>query len=266
MAGEPKPKRKALHRGIADAINRDASATSLLLNKVQPRPLRREPEQPATTRPPDEPVHLANPSASQTPSPPEPVAVTDPSTRPERTRSQGEPVHHTNGYIQVTNHLLDDILPTLSPQDQAVLVRLYRLTRGHKKSTCKVSRGKLIAKTGVKKTRLLQSLTNLEERGFIKRLPDDVESRDVYDRGMNIEMLLEGIERVRVPDPSVTRTRSQDGPNKESIKRIDNKEPIASLDTTKCPDCDGMGVRYIDPLDYSKGTVKCRHERLTAGK
>jgi hypothetical protein len=49
--------------------------------------------------------------------------------------------------------------------------------------------------------------------------------------------------------------------NKEEIKKI-NKGRELSLDTKDCPDCDGMGVRYIDPLDYSKGTVKCRHERL----
>src|ERR1700753_1459731 len=34
------------------------------------------------------------------------------------------------GYTRVPNDLLDRILPTLDPYDQAVLVRLYRLPRG----------------------------------------------------------------------------------------------------------------------------------------
>lgn len=36
MAGQEKAKRKALHRGLDDIINRDASLTSRLLNRVQP--------------------------------------------------------------------------------------------------------------------------------------------------------------------------------------------------------------------------------------
>src|SRR5687767_14102411 len=105
-----------------------------------------------------EPVRESDPSATRTRPADEPVVAPDPPARPERTRPPAEPVRHTDGFMPVTNHLLDDVLPTLDPQDQVVLLRLYRLTRGHRKSRCKVSRGKLIAKTGVKKTRLLQAL------------------------------------------------------------------------------------------------------------
>src|SRR5215211_7324466 len=36
MAGREKPKRKALHRGLDDVFNRDASLTSRLLGRVNP--------------------------------------------------------------------------------------------------------------------------------------------------------------------------------------------------------------------------------------
>ena len=47
MTGREKPKRKALHRGLDDIVNRDASLTSKLLGRVKPPS--REPleEQPA---------------------------------------------------------------------------------------------------------------------------------------------------------------------------------------------------------------------------
>ena len=100
-----------------------------------------------------------------------------------------------------------------------MLLRLYRLTRGYKKSTCSVSRQKLIAKTNVKKTRLLQSLVTLEERGYIRRLADDTSNADVYSRGMNIEILIGGAEPVRPADPSGTRTRPPGEPNKVKTQK-----------------------------------------------
>src|SRR5215207_987051 len=81
--------------------------------------------------PAPEPVRLPDPSPERTRPASGPVAVTDPPTRPKRTGPQTEPVRVTDGFIQITNHLLDDTLPGLDPADQAVLLRLYRLTRGY---------------------------------------------------------------------------------------------------------------------------------------
>lgn len=33
-------------------------------------------------------------------------------------------------------------------------------------------------------------------------------------------------------------------------------------DLSACPDCQGRGVRYVDPANYEKGTVRCKHPRL----
>jgi hypothetical protein len=169
--------------------------------------------------PESEPVRVANPSVQQTRPSPEPVAVSDVTLSPKRTGSTGEPVRHTDGHTQIINHLLDDILPTLDPPDQVILLRLYRLTRGYRKATCTVSRQKLIAKTRVKKTRLLQGLSTLEDRGYIRRLADDTANSDIALRGMNIEMLIEGSEPVRSANPSTLRTRPPDEPNKLNTQK-----------------------------------------------
>jgi hypothetical protein len=167
---------------------------------------------PAVTQPPSslDPGRIVTPVAQGDPGP-----VSTPAPPPERPRPQGDPGRVTRGWTGVTNHLLDDVLPTLEPPDQVVLLRLYRLTRGHKQARCKVSVGKLIAKTRVKRTRLRESLALLKDRGYIRRLPDDVDNPDNYDRGMNIEMLLEGAEPGRVATPSAERPRSSGDPNKE---------------------------------------------------
>lgn len=194
------------------------------LHDIQERKRReREPPPSAGLTPPlYEPVHDANPSVLQTRPASEPVAVpdaypsdSDVTTPPQRTPPQAEPVRQTKGYVGVTNHLLDDVLPTLEPAEQVVLLRLYRLSRGHRQARCKVSLGTLVTKTRVKKTRLRDALLTLEDRGYIKRLHDDVASANVYDRGMNFEMLLAGVEPIRPANPSAPRTRPSGAPNKE---------------------------------------------------
>jgi hypothetical protein len=66
--------------------------------------------------------------------------------------------------------------------------------------------------------------------------------------------------------PSTSESPSTGDTHKRKALKENYKRESAPPDTKNCPDCDGMGVRYIDPLDYSKGTVKCKHERLTEGK
>jgi hypothetical protein len=85
MTGREKPKRKALHRGLDDIVNRDASLTSKLLGRVKPparEPLEVSPddgETPATGLTPEQGAAF-RPAPAGAPSPVR--------TRP---RAQGEP-------------------------------------------------------------------------------------------------------------------------------------------------------------------------------
>jgi hypothetical protein len=80
MTGREKPKRKALHRGLDDIVNRDASLTSKLLGRVKP--------------PAREPLPAQAPAedAQPTPEPPRPAADARPAEAARlRTPAQAEP-------------------------------------------------------------------------------------------------------------------------------------------------------------------------------
>ncbi|MCA1634459.1 MAG: hypothetical protein LC802_12385 [Acidobacteria bacterium] len=82
MTGREKPKRRALHRGLDDIVNRDASLTSKLLGRVKP-PSREPLEVPAD----DEALRAAESSHNE-----QPAAQTRPeSSLPVKLRAQAEP-------------------------------------------------------------------------------------------------------------------------------------------------------------------------------
>lgn len=80
MAGREKPKRKALHRGLDDIINRDASLTSRLLGRVKP-PSRDslEPSAPHSLQKPD--------TESDAPSPSE-IVTSDVENKPSSSKTK----------------------------------------------------------------------------------------------------------------------------------------------------------------------------------
>ena len=73
MTGREKPKRKALHRGLDDIVNRDASLTSKLLGRVKPpsrEPLEVQPaEDELPAAPPSEQGAASRPASEGTPYP-----------------------------------------------------------------------------------------------------------------------------------------------------------------------------------------------------
>jgi hypothetical protein len=191
---------------------------------------------------------------------------------PNTTVASGTPVAPhapvVAGYIGVTNDLLDRILPTLDPYEQVVLLRLYRLTHGFNQEVAKVGHKKLISACNVKKRKLSDAIQMLERRGFIERVGMEQGGANREDRGTHYRMLIPGPTSARRATnashatSASSATVAPNDPYKRKALKENNKRVSASLDTKDCPDCDGMGVRYVDPLDYSKGTIKCRHERM----
>lgn len=82
-----------------------------------------------------------------------PAPQTTPAPRASAAQVEPEPLHRAAaarsaapaqqtavaGYTRVSNDLLDRIIPTLDTYDQAVLIRLYRLSRGFSSDTCRVA-------------------------------------------------------------------------------------------------------------------------------
>lgn len=193
----------------------------------------------------------APPAASQPPAPTppqrEPVAAVDPAPPPPRTPPPAEPLRRTDGFLSITNHLLDDIFPSLAPHEAVVLLRLYRLSWGFGSPRCNVSLSKLSAKTGVKKTKLREALAVLEGRGLVRRLADDVGSADYSLRGMWFEVT---VEPVRQANPSVSRTP----PSGEG-----NKIKALKVNSQNCSLCGGVGHYFENPADPSTWKI-CRHD------
>ena len=254
---EPNPK-------LSEILGRYAG-TQTVISQPPPEPAPEVPAAPGPASTPvvgrprslDDPGHHTAPVAERGPGPEK-----TPAPPPERPRSPYDPGRVTKGHTGVTNHLLDDVLPTLEPPDQAVLLRLYRLSRGFRQARCKVSLAALITKTNVKRTRLKESLRLLEARGYVRRLQDDVENPNNYDRGMNFEMLLDGPEGGRQTTGAAQRPGSPDGPNKDKGFKDNSKNEAAA--PKGCPDCGGTGMWY--PEGFEKGVAKCRHERLEKGE
>jgi hypothetical protein len=170
-------------------------------------------------------------------------------------------------HTRVPNEIFETIMPTLKPGAQVVLWRLYRLSAGFSSHTCHVSIGKLAEKTHISETQVREFLRYLEDRGWIKRVSVDLSNKNQRERGITFEVRLPRLAHAKFGGGAKSVAPAKSEPNKyKDLKEKDIKGDSASLNTKDCPDCDGMGVRYIDALDYSKGTVKCRHERLTEGK
>jgi DNA-binding Lrp family transcriptional regulator len=88
------------------------------------------------------------------------------------------------------NGIFDRILPSLKPTEQLVLLRLYRLTRGFNKETCRVTIGKLATSCNIGTTATRLAVQALENRGYIRRIGTDVANTNQNNRGIDFEMLL----------------------------------------------------------------------------
>jgi hypothetical protein len=76
------------------------------------------------------------------------------------------------GYYQVYNDMSDRLVPELklTPYEQAVLHRLYRLSWGWKKEECEVGMGGLAKHCVMSKSQVKRSLLSLQEKGLIENL------------------------------------------------------------------------------------------------
>jgi DNA-binding Lrp family transcriptional regulator len=132
------------------------------------------------------------PRASAAPSQPEPLHRA--ADAPRATPAQQATVA---GYTRVSNDLLDRILPTLDTYDQAVLIRLYRLSRGFNSDTCRVSAPTLAKACNVSERQVRKSVSKLEARELIQRIEQDFGNKDKALRGT--------IFRILIADPTPAR-------------------------------------------------------------
>ncbi len=140
------------------------------------------------------------------------------------------------GFLRVTNQLMDDILPTLRPSEQVVLLRLYRLTRGFGEASCTVSIGTLASRCHLKPSQTRSCLKELERRSFIKRLGIDLANSRQDMRGVTYQVFIEGVALSKSGGGVNFKAPPKSGPNKEKAFKGNTPTQVAP------PEAAGVGV------------------------
>ena len=176
-------------------------------------------------------------------------------------------VTHPEQYYSAPNELDDRIMPTLRTSEQAILRRIFRLTRGFHKATCNVSVGKLARACNVSEKKAGEALNLLEDRGFIRRIDSSNKGKTNEVRGLTIECLIPEVvtakaavsARIAVTAPRSVTAAGADNKG-TALKENTKKGSELSLDTKDCPDCQGTGYYY--PEGTAKGVKRCEHRKL----
>jgi hypothetical protein len=93
-------------------------------------------------------------------------------------------------WTALPNAISDKIMPTLELSDQAVLNRLYRLTWGFHRDTCKVSKDTLSKACNIHPRQVPRSTQRLAARGLIEIVGHDMDNPNKLERGTIYRMLL----------------------------------------------------------------------------
>ena len=88
------------------------------------------------------------------------------------------------------NDISDRILRTLELSDQVVLLRLYRLTRGFHKDTCKVTADALSRACNITSRQIPRSTQRLVARGLIEVIGHDFSNTNKLERGTIYRIML----------------------------------------------------------------------------
>lgn len=162
-------------------------------------------------------------------------------------------------FTRIPNGILDRVLPTLSPYDQLVLLRLYRLSRGFGKEECTVGYQTLAVACNMSARQAQISVERLILAGWIERVDMVQGGQSRQGRG--------SVYRVNLP-AATTKERgaiaqgtiagSATNKDKDINERI--KRGASARNFSNCPDCEGRG--YWWPEGYEKGVAKCKHKRL----
>jgi DNA-binding Lrp family transcriptional regulator len=190
---------------------------------------------------------------------------------PAANQSPAVTLAHPEQHTRYPNEFIDTILPTLTPNEQTVIIRLYRWTRGYQRSTCKTSVPKISKACNISDRTVNRVLSILEGRGYVKRLEVDYSNPNQADRGLTLEVLIPSAARANQSptanqSPAVNQSA---GDSKARIERNNRNEILergvmSPPDYKSCPDCQGSGFWY--PEGTEKGVAKCKHERMSEGK
>jgi len=71
-------------------------------------------------------------------------------------------------FFSFFNEMVDDLLPTLDPNEQVLYIRLFRLSYGFNRNYCTVSQSLLIERTGFSRNTVRTSLQSLAQKSWLR--------------------------------------------------------------------------------------------------
>ena len=71
-------------------------------------------------------------------------------------------------FFRFFNEMVDDLLPTLDPNEQILYIRLFRLSYGFNRNHCTVSQSLLIERTGFSRNTVRTGLQSLAQKGWVR--------------------------------------------------------------------------------------------------
>jgi hypothetical protein len=176
---------------------------------------------------------------------------------PRTEKAPGIKLEPTSGYLQLSNHFIYDVMPTLKPSDGYVLLYLIARTHGFRQDRVIAPLETIASACHMSRTQARRCVRALAGRKLIKIVAVDSENVDPTKRGMVLEVLLP---RLNSAPLSKTAPGSKFTPNKDKDLKDTNKREVASPDFKNCPDCHGTGFYYPNGVEH--GVAKCRHEKL----
>jgi hypothetical protein len=153
-----------------------------------------------------------------------------------------EIVREERGYYPTFNDLSDHLIPELKldAYEQAVLYRMYRLSRGWQKDSCIIGHTKLANSTNLSRSTVQKTVARLIERGLIENLGDRGNDGTEYRVLPGVAVLQRGIPRGGIPPQakgsSSHGTRRSDGippdghiKNNKGFSKENNKKGVNRL-------------------------------------
>jgi hypothetical protein len=167
---------------------------------------------------------------------------------------------HPEQFLKIPNEIIDKILPTLKPTEQAVLLRLYRLSRGFHSDTCQVSIKKLASacKMGTTQTRI--ATQELEKRGIIKRASVDLSNTIQSDRGILFEVFLPAAAYTKNVAPVKNEGTTKSGAGTKSVAI---KESIINNNTQTQPSVSAVSRFSLEECRRYANHLKATGQGIT---
>lgn len=202
---------------------------------VEPARSESTPRPESTPRLQAEPRLETVPGVKNTPTPIQNVPAPESTPRPESAPRKG--------FLQLTNHYIYDLMPTLKPSDGYVLLYLIARTHGFQKTRVTVNLDTVATACHISRSQARISLRALDGRKHIKILGMDMNNPDPTQRGLIIEILIPRVESKPRPE-STPRSKYTPIKNRDYKRHTNTESPVDSIEEIAAARSVGVGSRF----------------------